>query len=142
MPVSAQTPTPLQVILHKPILVRIYAEAQQQQEDLLRVRECLPPTWQAHCTAACVTGETLVLFVTQASWATRLRYQAVNLCLAVSTPSRVVHHLRVRIMAALDSPRPLPQHPVQPRLSAQQLAQWRALVGLPPKTTGSRPERS
>ncbi len=132
MPTVTQLSTPLQVILNNPILAQLKAEALQQQKDLRQVRKHLPTAWQQRCTAAHVAGETLVLFVAEAAWAARLRYQAAQLCQAVSTPERQVRYLRVRITPAPTGPSK-PAAPARPRLSAQQLDQWRSLVGLPPK---------
>jgi hypothetical protein len=55
-------------------LQRLHGQRKEQEALLGRVRPLLPPALAAHCVAALVKGERLVLFADSPVWSSRLRF--------------------------------------------------------------------
>ena len=84
----------------KPTLQRLGRELAAQKALLADVRQCLPADLAAHCAAAQLRDDTLVLHVDSAAWATRLRYLAPQLARALATEYRSLRTVKVRLLIA------------------------------------------
>ena len=87
----------------KPDLKRLDREIRAQATLLTHVRQCLPADLASHCLHAQLHDERLVIHVSTASWATRLRYVAPQLVSALSGEYPNLCQVGVRLL--LDAPR-------------------------------------
>ncbi len=131
------------LVSHNEVMRQLLVEAARQKHCLVCVLACLPEDWQAHCIAARVTEDTLVVFVDQPSWAVRFRFQSERLCQAVRAETPRVCRLRVRV-SVTHAQRPATPKVARVRLPRQQLNLWRVAAGLQPRDpiSGNKPARN
>lgn len=107
-----------QHLFDSPVLRSLRKQFHEQQQLLNLLKKQLPAELEQHCTAINRQGQTLVISVDAAVWATKLRFLTSQL-----TRSMGASRIRIRV----STPRPVTQRPVfraapQPRRSSTAVA--------------------
>jgi hypothetical protein len=96
----------------KPTLQRLDQELKAQKTLLTDLRQCLPTELADHCASAHIRENTLVVHTDSPAWATRLRYLAPQLVIAVAGEYPAVQSVSVRLIVQqrVSVPKPTARH--------------------------------
>lgn len=104
-------------------------EARQLAELNRLFARAAPPGLRHACRVMALRGQTVLVYCSYGAAAARLRSQARTLAQALSTPTRQISALKIKVRADW----PLPEKPAKPGMSEAALTAWHSLEqALPP----------